>query len=92
MVSPVDHCNICTKLLTIVGNLGQYKVDFLKVYKSHNGYKEVPQIKIKNKKLINAGFRVGTEFTIIYECKKITLLLSDKKDSKYNKGPLHLFD
>ena len=51
----------------------QYKNIFLKVYKSHNGTKEVPEIKIKNEKLVNVGFKIGAEFTIVYKRKKVIL-------------------
>ena len=92
MYPQVDHCRIYTKLLTIKSILGYYHGNFLKVYKSHNRSKEVPEIKIKNGKLINVGFKVGVEYAVIYEYKKITLIVSDKKDLGYNKGPLLLFD
>jgi len=57
----------------------------MKVYESSHPTKrdltKVPQIKIKNKKLNNSGFRIGKEFLIIYQENKIILevLNSDKK-------------
>jgi len=63
----------------------QYKNILLKVYKSYSRNKEVPEIKIKNKKLIKIGFRIGAEFTITYKRKKVILLLRDKKTSECNK-------
>ena len=36
-------------------------------------YTKVPQIKIKNKKLKECGFDIGTEFKIIYTKNKILL-------------------
>ena len=62
----------------------QYENIFLKVYKSYSGTKEVPEIKIKNEKLVNVGFKIGAEFTIVYKRKKVILLLMDKKTSECN--------
>ncbi len=53
----------------------------MKVYKSYNptvrDCKEVPQIKIKNEQLQQAGFEIGKEFAVIYQPGKITLILFD---------------
>jgi hypothetical protein len=49
----------------------------MKVYESGHplkrDYKKVPQIKIKNQKLEEYGFSVGTEYKIIYKKNKILL-------------------
>jgi hypothetical protein len=50
----------------------------MKVYESSHptkrDYTKVPQIKIKNQKLEEFGFKVGTEFKVIYTKNKILLL------------------
>ena len=56
----------------------------MKVYESSHPTKrdftKVPQIKIKNKKLNNSGFRIGKEFRIIYSMNKIILqVIEDQK-------------
>ena len=68
----------------------------MKVYESSNpinlpagqagrGFKKVPQVKLKNKKLIQSGFEIGIEFNVIYEQGKIILELS-KGDNKNESG------
>jgi len=56
----------------------------MKVYKSYNpnkrDSKNVPQIKIKNSKLLFSGFEPGKEFTVIYQRGKIILLLVGKSE------------
>jgi hypothetical protein len=56
----------------------------MKVYKSYNPNKrdsrEVPQIKIKNDMLLNAGFEIGKEFSVIYQPGKITLVVIAKEE------------
>ena len=51
----------------------------MKVYKSYNPNKrdsrEVPQIKIKNDMLLNSGFEIGRESSVIYLPGKITFVL-----------------
>jgi hypothetical protein len=54
----------------------------VKVYKSYNGCKAFPEIKIKNKKLAESGFRTGAEYSIIYKRKKIILMIYDKMNSE----------
>ena len=56
----------------------------MKVYEgSHptkRDFTKVPQIKIKNKKLNNSGFRIGKEFKVIYSMNKIILqVIEDQK-------------
>ena len=57
----------------------------MKVYKSYSpnlrDSKEVPQIKIKNDMLSNSGFEIGKEFAVIYQPKKITLILVEKTEN-----------
>ena len=56
----------------------------MKVYESSHptkrDYTKVPQIKLKNKKLIQSGFDIGKEFRVLYQPNKIILLVvnSDK--------------
>ena len=49
----------------------------MKVYESSHptekDYTRVPQIKIKNKKLKECGFKIGAEFKVIYTKNKILL-------------------
>jgi hypothetical protein len=49
----------------------------MKVYESSHplkrDYKKVPQIKIKNQKLEECGFNIGTDFKIIYTKNRILL-------------------
>ena len=51
----------------------------MKVYESSHqtkkDFKKVPQIKIKNSNLLNAGFEIGKEFRVMYQQNKIILLL-----------------
>lgn len=52
----------------------------MKVYESSipkNGvdFKKVPEIKIKNSKLLNSGFEIGKEYSVIYEQGRIVLVL-----------------
>jgi len=54
----------------------------MKVYESSipkNGvdFKRVPEIKIKNSKLLNSGFEIGKEYQVIYGERKIILVLVD---------------
>ena len=53
----------------------------MKVYESSHPTKrdftKVPQIKIKNSKLLFSGFEPGKEFTVIYQRGKLILLLID---------------
>ena len=55
----------------------------MKVYESTNqnkrDFKKVPQIKIKNSLLKQAGFLIGEEFKVIYQPGKITLVLIQNK-------------
>jgi len=55
----------------------------MKVYKSYNpnkyDSKEVPQIKI-NDMLLNSGFEIGKEFVVVYQPRKIILLLVTKEN------------
>ncbi len=56
----------------------------MKVYESSipnkQDYKKVPQIKIKNYKLVKAGFNIGKEFKVIYTSNKIVLeIIEDQK-------------
>jgi hypothetical protein len=54
----------------------------MKVYESSHqtkrDYKKVPQIKIKNSKLSNSGFKAGKEYAVIYQPGKITLVLVER--------------
>jgi hypothetical protein len=49
----------------------------MKVYESSHqtkrDYKKVPQIKIKNSKLEECGFKIGVDYKIIYTKNKILL-------------------
>ena len=58
----------------------------MKVYEgshpSKRDFKKVPQIKIKNEKLREIGFKPGNEFAVIYQPGKITLVLVAKE--KFN--------
>ena len=51
----------------------------MKVYESSHpkqrDFTKVPQIKIKNKKLINSGFMIGEDFNIGYKLGKLILSL-----------------
>ncbi|QQS34804.1 MAG: hypothetical protein IPM56_11080 [Ignavibacteriales bacterium] len=52
----------------------------MKVYESSiakniGDFKKVPEIKIKNIKLLNSGFEIGKEYQVIYEEGKIILVL-----------------
>jgi hypothetical protein len=54
----------------------------MKVYESSiskNGvdFKKVPEIKIKNSKLLNSGFEIGKQYSVVYEQGKIILVLVD---------------
>ena len=56
----------------------------MKVYESSHqtkrDFKKVPQIKIKNYKLNEAGFSIGKEYKVIYSLNKITLeIVEDQK-------------
>ena len=55
----------------------------MKVYESSHqtkkDFKKVPQIKIKNSNLLNAGFEIGKEFAVVYQPGKITLVLVAKE-------------
>ncbi len=56
----------------------------MKVYESSHptkrDFKKVPQIKIKNYKLNEAGFNIGKEFIVIYSPNKIILeIIEDQK-------------
>jgi len=57
----------------------------MKVYESSHSTKrdftKVPQIKIKNSRLVHSGFEVGKEFAVIYQPGKIILVLVDKEGS-----------
>ncbi len=57
----------------------------MKVYESSHStkrdYTKVPQIKIKNQKLEEFGFTVGTEFKIIYTKNKILLKVIEREDN-----------
>ena len=57
----------------------------MKVYESTNSNKKglikVPQVKIKNSQLLEAGFEIGKEFKVIYEQGRIILKL--KKGDNY---------
>jgi len=57
----------------------------MKVYESSHQKKrdftKVPQIKIKNSKLLDSGFKPGKEFAVIYQLGKITLILVDIEES-----------
>lgn len=61
----------------------------MKVYESSNpnkrGFSKVPQIKIKNSQLNQAGFKIGEEFTVIYQRGKIILQLN-KGEKNYESG------
>ena len=56
----------------------------MKVYKAHFGRTVVPEIRIKNNKLKESGFSVGADFQIVYENKRIVLLLCEKDNQKTN--------
>ena len=61
----------------------------MKVYESSHAtkrdYTRVPQIKIKNKKLEEYGFTVGTDFKIIYTQNKILLkVIHSQKQGETN--------
>ena len=56
----------------------------MKVYESSHqtkrDYSKVPQIKIKNYKLIKSGFDIGKVFKVIYSPNKIVLeIIEDQK-------------
>ena len=55
----------------------------MKVYESshptNRDYTRVPQIKIKNQKLDECGFKIGTEFKIIYTKNKILLKVVERE-------------
>jgi hypothetical protein len=57
----------------------------MKVYLSSNptkrDFKKVPQIKIKNKKLEQYGFTVGTQYKIIYTQNKILLKVISSEEN-----------
>ncbi len=59
----------------------------MKVYESTNinkrGFNKVPQIKIKNTKLLKNGFTIGSEFEVIYQRDKIVLkIIRDVENPK----------
>ena len=55
----------------------------MKVYESshptNRDFTRVPQIKIKNQKLHECGFKIGTEFKIIYTKNKILLKVVERE-------------
>jgi len=56
----------------------------MKVYESSHpnkqDYKKVPQIKIKNYKLVKSGFGIGKEFNVTYSKNKIVLeIIEDQR-------------
>ena len=55
----------------------------MKVYESSHStrrdYIRVPQIKIKNQKLEEYGFKIGTDFKIIYTQNKILLKVVERE-------------
>ena len=55
----------------------------MKVYESSHprkrDYTKVPQIKIKNQKLEQYGFKIGTDFKIIYTQNKILLKVVERE-------------
>jgi hypothetical protein len=57
----------------------------MKVYLSSNptkrDFKKVPQIKIKNKRLEQCGFTVGTQYKIIYTQNKILLKVISSEEN-----------
>jgi len=59
----------------------------MKVYESSHptkrDYTRIPQIKIKNKKLLQHGFKIGRKFEVIYQPNKIILVLIDKEESNH---------
>ncbi len=61
----------------------------MKVYESSHprkrDYTKVPQIKIKNRKLEECGFKIGTDFKIIYTQNKILLkVIHSQKQGETN--------
>lgn len=50
----------------------------MKVYYRYKNNKENPEIRISNKKLIDNGFHVGSEYRIIYK-KNVIVLLKEQK-------------
>ena len=44
----------------------------------------MPEMRIKNRKLSESGFKMGTAFSIIYKRKKIILLINNKKNIEGN--------
>ncbi|MAT59775.1 MAG: hypothetical protein K8F60_12785 [Melioribacteraceae bacterium] len=58
----------------------------MKVYESSNSTNwnnsKIPQIKIKNKKLISCGFEIGKEYKVIYQHNKIILIIIANEKSK----------
>ena len=56
----------------------------MKVYESSHpkkrDYTIVPQIKIKNRKLEEYGFKIGTDFKVIYTQNKILLKVIEKRE------------
>ncbi len=55
----------------------------MKVYESSHptkrDYTRVPQIKIKNQKLEEYGFKIGTDFKVIYTQNKILLKVIERE-------------
>jgi hypothetical protein len=53
----------------------------MKVYETTNrkAIRKIPEIKIKNKKLIDSGFLIGKEFTVNYQKNKIILEIIQNK-------------
>ena len=58
----------------------------MKVYESTNSNKKglvkVPQIKIKNSRLLKSGFEIGSEYKIIYGKSRIILQINNDNSSK----------
>ena len=55
----------------------------MKVYEATTGksYRKVPEIKIKNRRLLHSGFPIGKKFSINYEKDRIILNLIQKDES-----------
>ena len=52
----------------------------MKIYEAYNKKNiAIPEIKIKNQKLVKSGFLIGKQFNIIYEKNKIVLEIIQKK-------------
>lgn len=51
----------------------------MKVYYRYKNNRENPEIRISNKKLMDNGFNVGSEYRIIYKQNVIVLILKEEQ-------------